>query len=372
MAGKDGKRAAGTTALIRALVAGLALCGTSGGAMAGGVERTAQSLAILFEEGRKAEFTLGYASPDVSGVAFGGFSGDATPSYFLPGFAVKVPLTPDLDAALIYDQPFGADIDYPLGTGYVLQGTTARLRSDALTGVLRYRFQGGFSAFGGLRLLRTRGDATIQTPLLRYNMETDKQTDLGWLVGVAWERPDIAARVSLTYNSRISHDFGAIETVPFGVFQTEFRTTMPESVNLEFQTGVAPDTLLFGAVRWVRWKQFEIAPEVYRTVTRGDRLAYYDSNTVTYSLGIGRRFSETWSGAITAVHEPRTGDPMGNLGPYDGRNSLGAALSWTDGTVTVTGGLQYIDIGRATTRIVNGDFRGNSGWAGGVRVAFGF
>jgi long-subunit fatty acid transport protein len=372
MVSKTALKGGRSIAALRGAVAGLALACAGGTAMAGGVERTPQSLAILFEEGRIAEFTLGYVSPDVSGTAFGRSSGDMTPGYFMPGFAVKFALSPQIDAAIIYDQPFGADTDYGLGTGYVLGGTIAQLRSDALTGVLRYRFDGGFSVLGGLRVMRTSGNATVQTPALRYEMETDKATDVGWLVGVAWERPDIAARVSLTYNSRIRHDFAAIERLPFGTFQTEFRTDFPESVNLEFQTGIAPDTLLFGAIRWVRWSQFEIAPRIYAQPPIGDRLAFYDSNTVTYSLGLGRRFTESWSGALTALHEPRTGDPMGNLGPYDGRNSLGAALSWTDGTVTVTGGLQYIEIGRTTTRNVNADFRSNSGWAGGVRVAYRF
>jgi len=39
---------------------------------------------------------------------------------------------------------------------------------------------------------------------------------------------------------------------------TEIKT--PQSVNLEFQTGIAKVTLLFGSVRWVDWTAFNIFP----------------------------------------------------------------------------------------------------------------
>ncbi len=104
-----------------------------------------------------------------------------------------------------------------------------------------------------------------------YTMETSTETDFGYVVGGAWERPDIAARVSLTYHSEIEHDFEADENGA----STDFSTTTPQSLTLEGQTGVAADTLLFGSVRWVNWSEFDISPVNFGLASGGGSLVDY-------------------------------------------------------------------------------------------------
>ena len=60
-------------------------------------------------------------------------------------------------------------------------------------------------------------------------------------------------RVALTYNSAISYELPTTETSVLGTVNSTTDTETPQSVNFEFQTGVAADTLLFGGVRWVDW-----------------------------------------------------------------------------------------------------------------------
>lgn len=361
----------------RVLHASAALLVSTSVALAGGIERTPQSVAILFEPGNRAELSFGYVDPRVTGTVNGVKSGSVLKSYSLFGMAVKFQLSERLDAALIFDQPIGAAINYPGGTGYPLARTFADLNGNALTGLLNYRFDNGFSVHGGVRILRTDGSARVNTPFYDYRLKVDADTAFGYVIGGAWERPDIAARVVLTYNSQIRHDFDSSESVtslffPDGTLDSGFSTVIPESVNLEFQTGVAPDTLLFGSVRWVRWSKFKIAPPLYLTLPPNEPLAFYDSDTITYSLGVGRRFNETWSGAAFAVYEPSTNDLMGNLGPFDGRTSLGGSLTWTQDAISVTGLLQYIWIGDANTRNIGAKFRDNTGWGAGLRIAYNF
>ncbi|MGY6409940.1 MAG: hypothetical protein ACXIUV_02765 [Alkalilacustris sp.] len=343
-------------------------------ALAGGIERTPQSMDILFAPERQVQIDLGLVRPRLSGSFMGTGSGDILRNFTQPGIAVKFPLAERLDAAVILDRPFGAGTRYPGGTGYFLQGSRASISSEALTGVLRYRFDGGFGVHGGVRLQQLRGSARVSSPLADYRLEAPSTRDVGYLVGVSWERPDIAARVALTYNSAVRHRFAATEEVigAAPAMSTRFTSTTPESVNLEFQTGVAPDTLLFGSVRWARWSRFEIAPPLFASLPPGGGvLTSYDSNVVTYRLGLGRRFSETWSGAVTALHEPRSGDRFSNLGPRDGRNGVGVAATWTSGPVSVTGGLQYQRFGRATT-VSDARFSGGSAVIGGLRMAVTF
>ena len=58
---------------------------------------------------------------------------------------------------------------------------------------------------------------------------------MGWVAGVAYEMPDIAARVWLTYNSSIDHDFDMKESGgPLPVTMSGNHTvTTPRSWTLE-------------------------------------------------------------------------------------------------------------------------------------------
>jgi len=354
-------------------VAALAL--SAGAASAGGVERSTQSTAILFEQGSYAELNLGFFSPDVSGALGGASSGDMLDSYATWSLGYKQALSDRLDIAVILDQPIGADTDYPGTFGlapYPLAGTTAKITSTAVTGLLRYKLPNNVSLIGGLRVQQVEGKAGIPfvgAPGPGYTLQTSRPTDLGYVLGVAWEKPEIAARVSLTYNSAITHTLDFVETGPVpgtGSFETE----VPQSVNLEFQTGIAADTLLFGSIRWVEWSAFTIDPPGYNAAL-GSPLVSYQSDRVTYNLGVGRRFSDAWSAAVILGHEPSTGDITGNLGPTDGFSSISLSATYTMENVRITGGLRYVDIGGATTGI-GAQFADNSGVGVGLRIGYNF
>lgn len=357
-----------------AIIAGL----SASTAFAGGIERSAQSVALLFEEGRAMQFSFTYVSPTLEGtfspapgVSLG--SGDMAPGYSSLSFGYKMPVGRSMDLALIYDQSVGADIDYTgADAGYPFAGTTAELDGTDLTALLRYRFDSGMSVYGGLRAQSLTAELdNLFIPMAPgpYSLDVDRTYELGYIAGVAYERPDIALRVALTYNSAIDHDFGATEA--FGAFPGPggpFTTTIPQSVNLEFQTGIAQDTLLFGNVRWQDWSEFDITPPGLG----GASLIDYDSDYTTYNLGIGRRFTENWSGAVTLGYEGQTGDVQGNLAPRDGFASIGLAATYTRGATQITGGVRYIALGDATTQTIGATFRDNDAIAAGIQVKYRF
>ncbi|MDB5660870.1 MAG: hypothetical protein JWS10_3485 [Cypionkella sp.] len=360
-----------------------ALAMTTTLAQAGGVDRSGQSVASIFESGNYVEFSFGRVSPDVSGTSsanlgpFGGFSsGDMARGYNQIGMAVKTKLNDHWDLGVIFDQPFGAKVDYPSGTNYFAQGSTAELNASALTTVLKYRTDNNISIFGGLRYELM--DAKASVPFVAgYVVDSDQSSGLGYLVGVAYEKPEIALRVALTYNSKISHDFNTVESsLLTGGFDVDGKTTVdsPQSVNLEFQSGVAKDTLVFGSVRWVDWSEFVIDPTNYPPA---DPLVFYNSDTVTYTLGVGRQFNENWSGSVAIAFEDQSGGFASNLGPHDGRTSitLGAAYT-TANKLKISGGVSYIRIGDAKTTLddVNAasDFSDNSAVGVGMRISYAF
>lgn len=355
---------------------GIALLMTASLASAGGVDMAGQSVAVIFAPGERVELSLGHVAPHVSG-ELGAASGNVVRDFVSASFAYKTDLTDRLSFALILDQPFGADVAYPAGRPYFAKGTTAKLETSATTAVLRYAMPTHISVFGGLRYQTFSARARI--PLLRnppsdpdapgYAARTDTSDGLGYVLGAAYSRPDIALRIALSYNSRITHDLKTQETGPIPhISMTE--VTTPLSVNLEFQTGLAQDTLLFGSLRWVEWGAFDITPQAYLMAT-GEALVFYDSDTVTSALGLGRRFSDTWAGLVTAGYEAPRGNPMSDLGPTDGSASIGVGATFTQQNIEITGLVHHVWIGDAKTRS-GAQFEDNSALAVGMTVAFTF
>ncbi len=344
---------------------------SAGGAVAGGVERSTQSVAILFEKGNYAELSFGFASPDVSGTFAAATSGDMADSYTTLSFGYKQALSDNLDVAIILDQPIGANVNYGSASAtYPFRTATAKLTSTALTGLIRYKFASNISVYGGLRAETVKGVVAIPT-FANYTLTTNNDLEFGYVVGAAWERPDIAARIALTYNSEITHSLESSENSIGGPVSSSFDTTVPQSLNLEFQTGIAADTLLFGSVRWVDWTSFIIAPPAWRGIS-GGTLVDYSDDSVTYTLGVGRKFSEQWSGAVTLGYEAASGSAVGNLGPTDGMRSISVGATYTMDNMKITGGVRYVDIGDAVTRSIGARFTDNSALAAGVKVGWTF
>lgn len=355
--------------MFRTTALALILGATGTTAMAGGIERSTQSVGLIFEEGRVLSFGLSYVSPSLSGTVAGGAvsSGDMAPDYTSLSFGYKMPMGENFDLALIYDQSVGADVAYTnTDAGYPFAGVEASLDGADLTAILRYKLNERMSVYGGLRGQSIKANLTglpVPVPAI-YELDVDRTWELGYLVGAAYEIPEIALRVALTYNSAIDHDFESTERFNGSeVPAPGFTTTIPQSVNLEFQSGIAQDTLVFGSIRWQDWSEFDITP-----VALGAPLIDYESDYTTFNLGVGRRFSDAWSGAVTIGYEGATDDLQGNLAPRDGFWSVGLAATYTAGNTEVTAGVRYIGLGDATTQTIGAEFTGNDALAAGVRV----
>lgn len=388
-------------------IAVLVAAAAASGAHAGGIERVAPSTAILFEDGNYLELGWVYLSPDVSGTAIvtvpqagltaGSRSNDMLGSYSLPSLAYKHDFGNGLSGVLMYNRPYGANTDYSDAAPDYFANinpfdptnpdvATADLATNALTAMLKYTMDNDISVYGGLRYQTLEASATIPF-VFGYAADAERTDGWGWMAGAAWERPEIAARVALTYYSSIDHDFDNVRETgllppgspapgtPYDVV-TQTTVSIPQSVMLEFQSGVAEDTLVFGSVQWTNWSDYEIAPEQYKLVTGGAALDDYEYDSWTYTLGVGHRFNDSWSGAITAGWEPSDGAYRKNLGPRDGYTRLGVGATYTVGKVEVTGGLSHFWIGDTQTAVgpiaPATEFKDNTAWAAGIRIGYNF
>ncbi|MDA5556088.1 OmpP1/FadL family transporter [Shimia sp. MMG029] len=356
------------------LMGATALAMVGGASYAGGIDRSGQGVNILFEEGNYAQFTYRYANPSVTGTnAIVGNSNDVAQSFSNLSFGYKHEITDNLDLALIYDQPFGAHIHYtdgPLSAGGVVGlpfDGLAEIDSDAVTALLQYRFDNGFSIHGGARALKVDGVIQSSLGILR----ADSDFDLGGVVGVAYEKPEIALRVALTYATEVKSGLeGVNAAAPAGAQERTFDVDFPESVNLDFQTGIAANTLLFGSVRWVGWGGFSLD-------TVDGQWVNFDDDTITYSLGVGRQINDKLSLALQFGYESAGDRPTTTaLAPTTGSRSIGLGATYQiNDQLSVSGAITYAQPGDQFFPIGaagNIDFNDNEAWGGGIRIGYRF
>ena len=345
---------------------------------AGGMDLSRQPIAPLFEQGTYLELSAYSLDPEISGKLTDSIqSGNVTKRGYFFGGAYKQDLSNSTSMAIIIDQPFGAEIRYPSSSTYPLSGTSASVDTTAISGIVRYKINTPFSVYGGLRNVTSSGDVTVNQRLHNqiYRMKTDTQSDRGYLLGAAYEIPDIALRASFTYNSAIKVDFDSQENMVSSSFakETSFHVDMPKSLNFDFQTGIMQSTLLMFSVRWVEWNKTKITPQLFtQFVNQGNNLVGFKENTLTYSLGVGQKLTDTFTGLLSIAYEKPSGNLVSNLSPTDGYTSLTAGLKYqATQKTTITTGVSYTWIGEAKANLASNEvtFEDNHSVNFGVKLS---
>lgn len=386
------KRLTGLSALSLAISA--TTLGTTA-ATAGGLERSILNVAPLYEDGRYFELSASYVMGDLEGVGgtippgflgpnpipVSGSSGNLLENYATIGLAYKADISESLSYALFVNQPYGANTSYPFGTSLnpvdarnVYGGSGADVKSYALTALLAYDVTPRVKIYGGPVFQSITPEATVSF-ISSYNVTADTDYGIGFVVGASYSIPDIALRVGLTYRSEIGHSLDTVESSDaLGVNTTRTDFNTPQSVTLDFQTGVAKDTLVFGQINWVDWSDFTIAPPNYVAITSaavpgGRPLVSYGKDWTSYTLGVGRRFNEQWAGALSFTYEPQTDVELTSLGPIDGRFGINLGATYETEKMKITGGISYSMLGEARN-LLNSDFSDGSAIGIGFRVGW--
>jgi long-subunit fatty acid transport protein len=393
-------------------VAATAVALAASSAQAGGIDRTRLGFGILFEKGNYMEFGATHVAPKVSGTYVaglgGGSTGDMAGDYTSLSFAYKRDVTDDLAWAFYLNTPFGADANY--GTG-AYTGLNAKWQSQQAAVILKYKVAPAVSVYGGVKAIRSSATIAIPDALIRgglqavianpgstpgqvgaatiltgqpagdlsYSATAASDTKLAYVIGAAYEKPEIALRVGITYESGFTHKFGTTEQMTaaaalpplaaaFGPSTTNIE--MPQSLTLDFQSGIAKDTLLFGSVRWSEWSVWEVRPRGYEALTGGN-VTDFENDVLSYQLGVGRRLNDNLSVFARIGYEKSNGGVASRLAPTDGSKSIGLGGTYTKDNMKITAGLEYVEVGDA----VDGSgtvFAGNKAVGFGVSVGYRF
>ena len=358
----------------------------TGMAQAGGFDRSGQDTSIILKEGNLLEITSVSVSPSVTGTygaaVGGGAITNVAPSYSFTNLAFRTDISDDMALAIIQDEPYGAHVNWTSATNAIdgYKNIKAQIKSSATTALVSYDAADNVTVYGGLKSQSV--SASVSNPLVgSYGLSTNTDSSMGYVVGAAFEKPEIAMRVALTYHAKVKHDLTIVES--FGgtaAPSAALSLNTPEAYNLDFQTGIAANTLLFGSIRHVKWTQFLVKPAKYFDATlvatgTGQALKEFTANPTTYSLGLGRKFNDQWSGAVTYGTETAEGTVGGPMGPTDGFSKVGLGVTYTGEKAIVTLGVQKVNVGDislASGSTLKAEMSGNTLLVTAVKVGYKF
>nr|WP_313062790.1 outer membrane protein transport protein [Moraxella sp. CTOTU49097] len=271
----------------------------------------------------------------------------------------------------------------------VTGATNVSISSQNFTGLLAVKLgeKKNIQIYGGPTIQRLEGDVHLRGNAYGaasgYDASIARNTDYGWMAGIAYLKPEIALKAALTYRSEIDHDVTMTENLPalgaIGV-SNEITITTPKSVNLDFQTGINPTTLLTAKARWVPWSDFAIKPKIFNAAAiasgNGDlNLVDYSKDAWTAEVGLGKKLSPQLAISGAVGYDSGAGNPITSLGPVEGNWNVGLGAKYNlTPEWAVSGGVKYLMFGDAKANLpdgsIVGDFKDNDGWVYGVRLSY--
>ncbi|MET0749394.1 MAG: OmpP1/FadL family transporter [Rhizobium sp.] len=392
-------------AVAKAALALLACCSVGNAALAGGIERGGYDIDLLFDQSRYAfEGGVTYVMPgrrltDARDVNPRDGNLNSRPSsvgdgqdFGIPYIGFKIGITDNVDCLADYSEPFGAHSNPGAnwaGANYDVEekiyshnyGLTCSYKFDAGPGQLRLIGGGFYQEVGGFKQeLVAPLPAPLSSAYSGMGRLDMSDHGWGWRSGVAYEIPEYAMRASLVYNSQVKYDdlSGTVDLtgVPKFLFPGNASVgavtpvygdtaTAPDSLELKLQTGIAPDWLAFGSVKWTNWSSLQsvaFCPKSTRGVVacKSGSAAELSSLDLLYkdgwtlSGGIGHKFNDQWSGAVSLTWDQGTSQ---DYGMSSDTWTLGAGLAFAPTPhveYRLAGAVGLLTSGKSTTVTSNG------------------
>ena len=362
-------------------------------AFAAGLDRSGQSISVFLQPGNYAEAGISVLDPTVKGKdLIKNNVSDMAEDYYFPSAAIKVQATEQISLGLLYDQPFGADAMYNLEQSMFTNGieaTKVEVETHNLTALIGYQPTENWNFYAGPVWqtveadISLRGQAYISPKdptkvLSGYDIKIHEEEAFGWLAGFAYQIPEIALKTSVTYRSEIKHKAKSVEThklMPMLNVESQLDAITPQSVNIDFQTGVAANTLAFANIRWVHWDQFAVTPKFLNSAS-GNNLIDYSDDQWSATVGVGRKFNSHWSGSASVGYDSGAGNPVTTLGPTEGYWSVGLGGQYSPAeNYFIQAGVKYFWLGDATARTGTknvGEFEDNYALGYGLKIGYRF
>ena len=366
---------------------------------AAGLDRSGQSIAAFLQPGNYAEAGISILDPKVQSNQLK--VKDMAEDYYFPSAAIKVQATEQISVGLLYDQPFGAESLYP-STNPIFaangQATQVEVETHNLTALIGYQPTENWNFYAGPVWQTVEADINLRGAayqgLSGYNIKVHEEEAFGWLAGFAYQIPEIALKAAVTYRSEIKHKAKRDESYTFAqatpiapnvtaaagstinLNNGSLDAVTPQSVNLDFQTGIAANTLAFANIRWVHWDQFAVTPKALFDRSGGNNLIDYSDDQWSATVGVGHKFNSQWSGSASVGYDSGAGNPVTTLGPTEGYWSVGLGGQYSPAeNYFIQAGVKYFWLGDATARTGTtnvGEFEDNYALGYGLKIGYRF
>lgn len=375
----------------------LSVC--AGQTYAAGLERSPQQIDALFESGTYAEVGYTHMSPDVTGTDVSGNKiSDMAEDFQSLNYAVKTNLSPNLRLAVIYDEPFGAEVKFEGENNFVATNrpaadaqTRVEVKSKNVTTLLGYNLNKNVMIYGGPALQQLEAEVHLRGRTYPVNSGYNNRFDdiaVGWVAGMSYAKPEKGILASLTYRSEVEHKTTINEDVPLAdiVFEGDYShsnsgtITTPESLNLNLQTGLNSTTAVYAKVRYVPWSDFAFYPPVLKAASavatgKSQPLVDYDNDQTSVELGLGKRLAPNLAVSVSGLWDSGTGDPAPTLGPVNGYWGAGLAAKYNiNQKLAFSLGGRFLWFGDAKGKVADGrivgDFQDNTGYAVGMKLSY--
>ena len=365
--------------------------------LAGGLDRSGQSISAFLQPGNYAEASYTVIDPTIEGKDKAGNKvSDMGEDYAFPTAAIKVQATDKISLGLLYDQPFGADSQYAANStffGFGGEGTAVEVKTNNITALIGYQPTENWNVYAGPVYQTVAAKVSLRGaaygPLSGYNINLKEEDAYGWLAGFAYSIPEIALKAAVTYRSEIKHKTDTIETsniyipnkIDLRTVTSETEVTTPQSVNLDLQSGIAKNTLAFANIRWVHWDQFAVGPQALATAStiakgKAQNLIDYSKDQWSANLGLSRKFNDKWAGSVSTGWDSGAGNPVTTLGPVKGYWSVGLGGQYSPAeNYFIAAGVKYLWLGDATAQTGGNPvakFEDNKAIAYGMKIGYRF
>ena len=250
----------------------------------------------------------------------------------------------------------------------VVPSADIKLNTQAL--VTRYSFNDKYSVIAGVRQASLK-KSSLDTLAAAYSIDAVNKT--GPVYGLAYERPDIALKFEILRSERIT--IGLVGKAA-SVLDVTGTLVIPEATTINFQTGIAENTLLMASAHRVNWTGSNVKLNVAASPSLNQASDF--SNTTSYSLGLGRRLNEATSASLTYSWEKGTNPGGASTSPFtmsNGSETLSAGVQHKIGLMTISAGISYTKAGDVAVSHSSGltaSYAGNSVTAVGIKVGYNF
>ena len=322
--------------LLGATCLSMAVAGT---ANAGGFSRGSADTDIIYEDGNfNMRSSVTYVSPKRE------FSSNPNPAltgtrytedYVVPSVALKLNIFDNFRCGLTHVMNNGGSVkyDFPTASGKLLEkfdtyesGATCGIKFDLGKG-RAWLLGGAFMEkldYHRENFYGPLGDATLNL----------QGTEYGYRLGAAYEIPEIAFRGQVMYRSGTEYEAEGMVNAPAGVLYSALaRQGIPdaanpfaalaatnptqqvpvqaigagnlaESIEVKLQSGIAPDWLAFGAIKWANWSDTTTLD--VRSVVGGFPITtdeFYWKDGWTFTGGVAHKFNDMLSGLASFTYD---------------------------------------------------------------------